>query len=106
MCISLAYTPNPELGRFRDEGRHQQRLALMNKKCQDLFGGAIKGHYTVGEAGIWVRLLHLCSCLPHVSVFCLFWQVSHITQPFRGVPITLKFVGFGLIGPLGCGPDV
>ena len=46
------------VGRFRDEVRHQQRMALMDKKCQDLFGGAIKGHYVVGDSA---RYLDSCA---------------------------------------------
>jgi hypothetical protein len=34
-------------GRFKDEARHQQRLADMRGRCEALFGGAISGHFRI-----------------------------------------------------------
>lgn len=46
--VALLLLPRPLLpGRFKDEGRHQQRLTDMRERCNALFDGTIQGHFVV-----------------------------------------------------------
>jgi hypothetical protein len=49
--LSVGFGAMRHTGRFKDEGRHQQRLAVMADRCAALFDGAIRGCFQVGGRG-------------------------------------------------------